>query len=112
MAKHSRAAAAKRGGEPPPSPRKANRLDVGIRKTVQLFQREGIETSQSCEGGKGHSYAEPTIAFHGEPEAGFRCLALCLAYGLPVQDLRRVWSVDEGEPTGPIWEITFRRRPG
>ena len=34
-----------------------------------------------------------------------------LAYGLPVLSLRRVWDILEiNEPTGPHWEVTFRRR--
>jgi hypothetical protein len=27
--------------------------------------------------------------------------------GLPVTELRRVWPILDGEPTGPWWELTF-----
>jgi hypothetical protein len=38
-------------------------------------------------------------------------VATCLAYGLPILALRRVWYVlDTNEPDGPKWEIVFRER--
>jgi len=52
-----------------PSPPIPGRLDKGIRKAVEIFQTCGIETFESCEGGIGHSYPEPTIRFYGTPEA-------------------------------------------
>ena len=95
----------------PPSPPVPGKLDRGIRKAVERLQACGIETFESCEGGRGHAYPEPTIRFYGTPEAGWRALGICLAYGLPILCLRRVWYVlDSNEPTGPQWEITFRQR--
>lgn len=100
-------------GEPLPAPPVGMQLDIGIRETVELLRANGVETYESCEGGAGHAYHEPTICFHGTPEAGWRCLALCLAYGRPVAELRRFWRMQDGhEPEGPSWAITFRRRPG
>ena len=97
--------------EPPSARKVSGQIDPGIRKAVELFQKHNIETFEACEGGPGHSYPEPTVAFYGVPEAGWRALAVCLAYGLPVLSLRRVWDVlDANEPTGPHWEITFRKR--
>lgn len=97
--------------EPPPSRRIPGQIDSGIRQAVERLQACGIETFQSCEGGPGHSYPEPTVAFYGTPEAGWRAVAACLANGLPVMSLRRVWDVlDANEPTGPYWEVTFCRR--
>ncbi len=97
--------------EPEPSAPVAGRIDGGIRQAVERLQAHGIETFESCEGGAGHAYAEPTVAFHGTPEAGWRAVSVCLAYGLPVAALRRVWNVlDHNEPTGPHWELTFRER--
>jgi hypothetical protein len=87
------------------------RLDVGIEKAVRLLQKDGIQTFESCEGEKGHAFPEPTIRFHGTPEAGWRAVGICLAYGLPILALRRTWYVlDANEPTGPHWEIAFRER--
>jgi len=87
------------------------KLDRGIEKAVMRLQACGIETFESCEGGLGHAYPEPTIRFHGTPEAGWRAVGICLAYGLPIMALRRVWDVLDGnEPVGPHWEITFRSK--
>jgi hypothetical protein len=67
----------------------------------------GIETFESCEGGPGHAYLEPTVRFHGDRSEGFRALSAGLQAGLRVTGLRRVWPVKDGEPTGPWWEMTF-----
>jgi hypothetical protein len=86
-------------------------LDPGIRAYVERLQESGIETFESCEGGPGHAYPEPTVRFYGTPEAGWRAVGICLAYGLPIQFLRRIWYVlDRNEPSGPYWEIVFRVR--
>jgi len=97
---------------PPPASRPVpGQLDRGIATAVKQLQENGIETFESCEGGAGHAFAEPTVRFHGTPEAGWRAVAVCIASGLPVDSLRRVWDVLEtNEPTGPHWEIVFRER--
>lgn len=82
-------------------------LDKGIEKAVHVLVAAGIETFESCEGGEGHSYPEPTVRFYGGKGEGFRALSVALKAGLQVGDLRRVWPVIDGEPTGPWWEITF-----
>lgn len=94
------------------SARTIGELDPGIRAFVVVLDAAGIETFESCEGGEGHAFPEPTIRFYGDLGEGFRALAAALRTGpLPVQALRRVWDVDRaGEPSGPNWEITFRRR--
>ena len=66
-----------------------------------------METFESCQGGDGHCYPEPTIRFHGHRDEGFRAFAVALQRGLPVAELRRTWPVLDGEPTGPYWELTF-----
>jgi len=87
------------------------KLDPGIRKAVELLQANGVETFESCEGGPGHSYPEPTVRLYGNPAAGWRALAVCLDHGLAVAAIRRIWPVlDRYEPTGPYWEIVFRER--
>ena len=86
-----------------------NGLDPDIRDYVARLRSEGIDTFESCQGGARHAFAEPTVRFYGTPEAGWRAVAVCLAYGLPILALRRVWYVlDRNEPTGPDWEIVFR----
>ncbi len=85
-------------------------LDKGIEKAVNILHNAGIETYESCEGGKGHSYAEPSIRFHGERSEGFRALAIALESALPVKKLSRIWTIEDGEPVGPKWELTFRKK--
>jgi len=87
------------------------KIDPGIRQAVQRLQEHHIETCESCEGGPGHAYPEPTVAFYGGPDEGWRALAVCLSAGLPVFSLCRRWIVlERNEPTGPHWELTFRTR--
>jgi hypothetical protein len=91
-----------------PSP---GELDPGIRKGVEILQAAGIETFESCEGGAGHAFPEPTIRFYGGPVAGWRAVAVCPNHRLPISALRRTWYVlDATEPTGPHWEVTFLER--
>jgi hypothetical protein len=86
-------------------------LDDGIREYVRCLRSNGVDTFESCEGGAGHAFAEPTIRLYGTTEAGWRALATCLAHALPVLALRRVWYVlDTNEPTGPDWELVFRAK--
>jgi len=84
-------------------------LDAGIRRAVQVLMDAEVETFESCEGGSGHSYPEPTVRFCGR-NAGWRALSACLDNGLPVLAIRRIWPVIRNEPTGPYWEIVFRER--
>jgi hypothetical protein len=85
-------------------------LDAGIRKAVLLLRSAGIETFESCEGGPGHSFPEPTIRFHGNNAKGFRACSAAATMGLPVMAVRRTWDVICGELTGPWWEMTFRAK--
>ena len=82
-------------------------LDAGICHVVRLMIEAGVETFESCEGGSGHAFPEPTVRFHGHRHEGFRALAVAHAHGLRVTQLRRVWDVIDGEPTGPHWEMVF-----
>src|SRR5262245_49409437 len=83
-------------------------LDTGIAATVVALQSGGIETFESCQGGDGHAYPEPTVRFHGDHSEGLRALAVAMKMQLPVRELRRVWPILENEPIGPWWELTFR----
>lgn len=82
-------------------------LDPGIAYAVAALQSVGVSTFESCEGGPGHCFAEPTVRFSGGQAEGFRALGAVRLMGLPVMELRRVWCVIDGEPTGPHWEMTF-----
>lgn len=83
-------------------------IDVGIAPAVSALQDAGVETFDSCQGGPGHPSPDPMVRFHGDRAEGFRALAVALSAGLSVLELRRTWPVIDGEPTGPIWELTLR----
>jgi hypothetical protein len=83
-------------------------LDAGIEHYVAILKSQGVETCQSCQGGPGHAYLEPTVDFLGGREEGPRAVAAALSYGLPVAELRRKWDVHNGEMEGPIWSMTFK----
>lgn len=82
-------------------------LDSGIVEAVRVLREAGIETYESCEGGEGHSSPEPIVRFHGGRYAGWQALGAAQAVRLPVWALRRFWSIEDGEPVGPSWEIVF-----
>jgi len=82
-------------------------LDHGIRHVVEILVSNGVETFESCEGGEGHAFYEPTVRFHGSQAEGFRALAVALQHGLGVCELRRYYSIEDGVPVGPHWEMTF-----
>lgn len=82
-------------------------LDRWIGYAVKVLRDAGIETYESCQGGPGHAFKEPTIRFHGQRGVGFRAVSVALDYGLPVFSIRRCWTVRGGELHGPYWEMTF-----
>lgn len=57
-------------------------LVPGIADAVAALRGVGVETLESCQGGDGHSYPEPTVRFHGDRTEGFRALAAALQAGL------------------------------
>ena len=82
-------------------------LDRWISFAVKVLNDGGIETYESCQGGSGHAFLEPTVRFHGTRGDGFRAFAVAVTHGLPVLTLRRFWSVTDEELTGPSWEMVF-----
>jgi hypothetical protein len=82
-------------------------LDEGIREIVITLLANGIETFESCEGGAGHSFTEPTVRFEGASSEGLRALSVALENGLPVAELRRSWGIVDGLIHGPWWVMTF-----
>ena len=83
-------------------------LDEGIAEAVHVLRAGGIETFESCEGGEGHAYPEPTVRFFGGQSEGYRAYAVAASHGLAVASLERVWPVIDGELTGPWWQMVFR----
>src|SRR5688572_25103382 len=87
-------------------------LDPRIEPAVRVLRASGVPTYESCEGGPGHAFPEPTVRFRGNMAEGFAALATAIdaepEIGLSVYQLRRVWRLDDGEPTGPWWDLVFR----
>lgn len=86
-------------------------LDEGIKAVVLVLRNNGVETIESCQGGDGHAFPEPTVRFSGGKAEGYRVLSVALQHGLRVAELRRVWPILDMEPTGPLWELTFTPQP-
>lgn len=86
---------------------KGDDLDPEIREFVEILWQGGVYTLQSCQGGEGHSYSIPTIEFDGNIYEGMRVYSWAMNHGLPVAELRRVWSVQDRELVGPYWALTF-----
>ena len=82
-------------------------VDPGIAHHVNVLRAADVETFESCQGGSGHACPEPMVRFHGDRSEGFRALAAAMQSGLQVAELRRIWPINDGEPTGPWWEMTF-----
>ncbi|AXI50416.1 hypothetical protein [Sulfitobacter sp. SK025] len=83
-------------------------LDEGIADAVHILRAAGIETIESCEGGEGHPFHEPTIRLCGGPGEGFRAYGVAVRAGLQPRAIVRIWTVDDGELTGPYWDLIFR----
>src|SRR5437660_10718891 len=83
-----------------PPPFKGNgvrRIDPAIRREVRILWENGIETFESCQGGPGHSFPEPTVRFHGTSAQGFKALGIALQHALKVTALRRYYDIMDGE---------------
>src|SRR5437667_12891864 len=87
-------------------------IDPGIADEVRILSSNGVETIESCQGGQGHSFPEPTVRFAGGKSEGPRALSIALQYDLRVTALRRVWAIIDGEAVGPLWEMTFDHPDG
>jgi hypothetical protein len=86
-------------------------LDRGIRFAVRVLHAAGFETCQSCQGGKGHAYSEPTVDLRAEADdaRGFGALAALRTYGLPIAEVAIVWPVQNGFPYEKLWRVTFSK---
>lgn len=82
--------------------------DPDIRRAVEALQAAGLKTFESRASTPGHSSSEPAVRFRGDGSDAFRALTAVLEAGLPLDDLRRAWPMDDGDPIGPWWEMTFR----
>ena len=83
-------------------------LDYGIERAVLVLRSHGIYTIESCQGGKEHSYPEPTVTFLGGFADGMKALSIALQHGMPIKEIRKVWNIAEREIHGePVMQIVF-----
>ncbi len=66
-------------------------VDERIRIPVQILNKHGFETFESCQGGEGHCFSEPTIRFFGSEFDCIRAFELLQAHGLCVYETKRVF---------------------
>lgn len=90
----------KREFEPP--------LDPKIAEYVEILRGCGVETYESCQGGEGHAYLEPTVRLDGDLGSGFYALSIAQMYRMPIVQLRHVWRILDHAPRGPNRELVFR----
>ena len=83
-------------------------LDPGIRRAVLVLRSARIATFESCQGGPGQAFPDPTIKFHGSAWEGYRALAVAMEHDLPVLRMQHVYGVVNGQLEGPWWELVFR----
>ncbi|QIP16837.1 hypothetical protein G8759_31435 [Spirosoma aureum] len=84
------------------------KLDAGIKEIVLLLQLHQVETFESCQGGIGHCFSEPTVRFYGDKFEGLRVAHICLQNDLPIQQIRRSFDVYDNELHQPFWEVVFK----
>lgn len=80
-------------------------LDKGIALAVKVLIDNGVETFESCQGGKGHCFQYPTIRFFGDKTEGYRAFDALAKKGFRVICLQRSWSIDNNEIGAPYWQL-------
>lgn len=86
-------------------------IDMGIVRAVKILREHHIATTESCEGGEGHSARMPTVWFRGSPGEAWRAVGILLDRKLPLRTLGAQWCFDWGnEPYGPEWYVEFREK--
>ena len=91
-------------------------IDPLIRPAVKILNEHGFKTFESCQGGEGHAFLEPTIRFEGSEFDLIRAYEICELHGLPVMEVRRVYRktpihIDDNTPSvrqiGETWDKPF-----
>lgn len=94
-------------------------VDEVIRPAVKIMREHSFSTFESCQGGKGHPFTEPTIRFNGTEFDLITAYELCYHYKLNVTCVRRVyvknpvynnkWEEITENWTRPFNEIVFHK---
>jgi hypothetical protein len=91
-------------------------IDEKILPAVKILNEHGFKTFESCEGGEGHLFHEPTVRFEGSEFDLIRAFEICQLHGLPVYEVKRVYRktpvyINDNTSTvhqiGEAWETPF-----
>lgn len=92
------------------------RLDEKIKEAVQILNKHGFRTFQSCQGTEGHFFQEPTIDFYGSEFDLIRAYDICRQYNLLVMKAKRVYmkspvysEVENGKDMGDVWQPPYNQ---
>lgn len=91
-------------------------IDPLILPAVEVLNNHGFKTFESCQGGEGHAFLEPTVRFEGDEFDLIRAVDICKSYGLIVSEGRRIFRrtpvfKDDNTPhvhqIGETWDKPF-----
>lgn len=93
-----------------------NNLDPLIRPAVELLNKYGFKTYESCQGGEGHVFQTATVLFTGEEFDLIRAYELCAAHNLNVITASRVYGKESlysevtcGKEIAHIWAKPYNQ---
>lgn len=92
-----------------------SKIDEKIRIAVEILNKHGFETWESCQGGNGHCFDLPTVRFWGTEFDLIRAYRLCENYDLRVFQASRVYRTTEISTNDShecpdnkkVWDIPF-----
>lgn len=91
-------------------------IDPLILPAVEVLNTHGFKTYESCQGGEGHCFPEPTVRFEGEEFDLIRAFSVCELYRLNVFAAKKVYmkgsiysndNTPEVKEKGSAWSKPF-----
>ena len=91
-----------------------SQVDEGIKKIVEILNKHGFDTWESCQGGQGHCFELPTVRFWGSEFDLIRAHRICENYSLNINQVSRIYrtvGISTGDtdfcPKGTVWDVPF-----
>lgn len=88
-------------------------IDPLILPAVEILNKYGFKTFESCQGGDGHCFPQPIVRFEGNEFDLIRAYEICQWYNLYPSEARRVFrknlaEKDEKNPdAAALWDKPF-----
>jgi hypothetical protein len=87
-------------------------IDPLILPAVEILNKHGFETFESCQGGENHCFPEPTVRFYGDEFDLVRAFEICECHNIAVLAAKRVFRKtdfykDNKLRAGFIWDKPF-----